>query len=172
MRKQDRQARWPYQEFDKYLNDLMVAAGIPLSKQGTPNTVVFEEWTGIDPARVSRWRKGLNQPTTDSLRQVAEGLADRIGMDPTRLLITLEVKAGRRSEAEANVSGVSDVAMPLPEPDIELIIERIEKRLSQDPPAAERRKLERRLVQARRVRDAKRLADELMEEFNQELREA
>jgi transcriptional regulator with XRE-family HTH domain len=118
MRKQEGgaelEARWPYKDFNAYLNQLMVDAGIPLSdKSGMPNTMRFEEITGIDPARVSRWRSGKTQPTTQSLRQIAENLAPLIDLDASTLLAILEIKAGRRSEAEALVSGVdgSDPAL-------------------------------------------------------------
>lgn len=112
MRKQERQARWPYEDFNEYLNRMMVAAGIPLSSKGTPNTMVFEEITGVDSARVSRWRQGQNQPTVESLRQIVDGLAPRIGMEPAELLIELEVKAGRRSQAEARATVSRAEAQP------------------------------------------------------------
>lgn len=58
---------------------------------------------------------------------------------------------------------------PPSQPDLDLIIRRIELRLQQDPPDKERRELELRLVRARRARDAKRLADELEAEIREEL---
>lgn len=100
MRKQDDQPKWPFQEFSQFLNGLMVQAGIPLTGEGSPNTVVFEELTGVSPGQISRYRKGKNQPTVESLRKIAAGLAPRLDVDPAALLISLEVRAGRRSEAE------------------------------------------------------------------------
>lgn len=100
MRKQD--GSWPAEEFNAYLNGLMVDAGIPLSSKGVPNSVVFFELTDIDPGQTSRWRSGKAQPTVESLRKVAHGLAPHLGMSASALLISLEVKAGRRSEDEAN----------------------------------------------------------------------
>lgn len=107
VRKQSDEVKWPYQSFSKYLDGLMMSAGVPLSLHGTPNTSVFEEITGIDSGRVSRWRQGKHQPTTESLRQIAETLGPRVGVDAAELLILLEVKAGRRSEAEGQAVGVS-----------------------------------------------------------------
>lgn len=100
MRKQD--GSWPAEEFNAYLNGLMVDAGIPLSSKGVPNSVVFFELTDIDPGQTSRWRSGKAQPTVESLRKVASGLAPRLGMSASALLVSLEVKAGRRSEDEAS----------------------------------------------------------------------
>jgi hypothetical protein len=100
MRKQG-DGSWPAKEFNAYLNSLMVDAGIPLSSQGVPNSVVFFEITGIDPGATSRWRSGKSQPTVQSLRKVAAGLAPLLGMSASALLVSLEVKAGRRSEDEA-----------------------------------------------------------------------
>lgn len=97
MRKEDRQKRWPYEEFNRLLDQKMVQAGIPLTSKGTPNTVAFEEMTGVSPGRLHYWRSGYNQPTLDSLRQVAEGLAPHTGDDPEVLLQQLEVAAGKRS---------------------------------------------------------------------------
>jgi hypothetical protein len=56
-----------------------------------------------------------------------------------------------------------------PQPDLDLRIRRIEIRLSQEPPAEERRDLELRLVRTRRARDAQRLANELIAELETEL---
>lgn len=100
MRKQE-DGSWPAKEFNSYLNRLMVEAGIPLSTQGVPNSVIFFEMTGIDPGQTSRWRNGKAQPTVESLRKVAAGLAPRLGLSASALLVSLEMKAGRRSEDEA-----------------------------------------------------------------------
>jgi hypothetical protein len=157
---------WNHADFIKTLDELSRAAGIPDSNRGTPNTTVFEEYTDVSPTQVGRWRSGTHQPTTDSLRMVAYALAPRAGLDPAKTLATLEIKAGRRSEAEARASAP---AQPR-EVDVDLIISRIEIRLDQNPPAEERRDLERRLVRARRARDAQRVADELMAEIHDDER--
>jgi transcriptional regulator with XRE-family HTH domain len=141
MRKQDGQVRWPYVEFNKLLNELMVEAGIPLSSQGTPNTVVFEEMTGVDPGRVSRWRQGKNQPTVESLRQIAEGLAPHIGASSASLLIRLEVKAGRRSESEALASGQQEQSTPPLPRDLEGFIERARLLAAQSGTSPRRRQV-------------------------------
>src|SRR5690554_2121586 len=70
MRRQERQARWPYERFNALLDSKMLAAGIPITSRGRPSSVVFEEITGIGNDRLSRWRSGYQQPTTDSLRDV------------------------------------------------------------------------------------------------------
>lgn len=100
MRKDARRRRWPYRQFNKYLDDLMIRAGIPLTSKGTPNTVRFEEMTGVSPSRVYYWRDGYNQPTLDSLRAIANGVAPHTGDDPRTLLYELEIAAGKRSPEE------------------------------------------------------------------------
>lgn len=97
MRKETRRRRWPYQEFNELLDRKSIEAGIPLTAKGRPNSTVFEEITGVTPGRRHYWREGYNQPTTDSLRQVAEGLAPHTGDDPIELEHQLSVAAGRRS---------------------------------------------------------------------------
>jgi len=164
MPKDQRRARWPYKEFGEYLNELMVAAGIPMAKQG-PNTVVFEELTGVDPGRVSRWRQGLNQPTVESLRQIAEGLAPRLRRDPLEVLRALEVKAGRRSEAEAGTV-VSPPAAT--ESDLDRMIRLIEVALEKPKlTAEERRELEIELV---RLQAMKRMSEETVSSVDRVLR--
>ncbi|WP_460541400.1 hypothetical protein [Glycomyces halotolerans] len=95
---------WAHGEFMKYLDELSRAAGVPDSRRGTPNTTILEDLTGVRPTQIGRWRAGSHQPTTDSLRMIANGLAPRAGRDPAQVLVTLEVKAGRRSEAEARAA--------------------------------------------------------------------
>lgn len=97
MRKEDRRRRWPYQAFNELLDQKAIEAGIPLTAKGRPNSTAFEEMTGVTPGRRHYWREGYNQPTTDSLRQVAEGLAPHTGDDPIELEHQLSVAAGRRS---------------------------------------------------------------------------
>lgn len=167
MRKQERQGRWPYEGFNEYLNNLMVAAGIPLSAKGTPNTMVFEEITGVDSARVSRWRQGQNQPTVESLRQVADSLAPLVGMDRSSLLAELEVKAGRRSQAEAQASVPQSAGAPA--------VDNIERRIrliqiALDRPKIkpeERRELEIELVRAQAM---KRMNDDAISSMDEVLR--
>lgn len=106
MSRQERQVHWPYREFNKVLDQKMIEAGISItakgrpSSLGRPNTMEFEEITGIGSDRISRWRSGYQQPTIDSLRAVARGLAPRSGADPAELQYELEVAAGRRSGDE------------------------------------------------------------------------
>ncbi|MDR7336770.1 MULTISPECIES: hypothetical protein [Glycomyces] len=64
-----------------------------------------------------------------------------------------------------------EIFEPAPERDLDGLVRRIELRLGQSPPATERRDLERQLVRARRARDAKRLADELIAELEADLDE-
>lgn len=97
-----KQGEWPVKDFNEYLNRLMTLAGIPLTDQGVPNSSVFWEISDISPGQTSRWRNGKAQPTSDSLRKVAAALAPKLGMNPNSLLVSLEVKAGRRSQEEAN----------------------------------------------------------------------
>jgi len=143
----------------------MIQAGIPLTSKGRPNTMVFEDITGIGSDRVSRWRSGYQQPTIDSLRDVANALAPRTGDDPAHLQWELEIAAGRRSRVEQREPSSASRAGP----DLDLIIRRIKLRLDQKPPTPERQELELKLVRARRARDAKRLADELIAEIETEL---
>lgn len=95
------------------------------------------EWEG-------RGKKGFSKPKAETLKAFCDGLQ----LDwhvPFRIL-----------------GWTTPAAQPAPEPDLDLIIRRIETRLGQSPPAKERRELELRLVRTRRARDAKRLADELI----------
>lgn len=154
---------WPHAEFVRYLDRLSRAAGIPDSRRGTPNTSIFFEITGVSATQQGRWRSGTHQPTTDSLRMIANGLGPRAGRDSARVLVDLEVRAGRRSEEEARVSRARPRAAR--EPDLDKTISLLELRLDQDPPDEERRELELKLVRARRARDAQRLADELRAEI-------
>lgn len=163
MRKEERQKRWPYKEFSRLLDDLMIQAGIPRTSKGTPNTVAFEEMTGVNPGRVSYWRTGYNQPTIESLRAIAEGLAPHVGADPAALQHRLEVAAGRREDRPA------ESTTDLPE-DLDGFIERAE-RLAAHPgtPAERRRELEARIVEAKFARDS---AREMERRGEQLLREA
>jgi len=111
---------WPHEAFSAYLNDLMLAAGIPTTRHGTPNTVVLQDLTGIDPTQVSRWRKGRSQPTRKSLRQLADGLSDLVDEDPVALAVTLEVHAGLTGEDEARHRGVPEPITVEPKPVVEL----------------------------------------------------
>src|SRR5688500_305694 len=87
MRKQE-DGSWPAKECNTYVNALMVDAGIPLSSQGVANSVVFFDMTGTDPGQTSRWRNGKAQPTVESLRKVAAGLAPRLGLSASALLVS------------------------------------------------------------------------------------
>lgn len=152
MRKEERRRSWPYVEFNRFLDERMKRAGIPLTAKGTPNTVVFGEMTGINPGRVHYWRTGDNQPTVESLRQVAEGLAPHTGDDPVELLHELEVAAGRRSEAELTASRARAGFVASKADSLDMRIHLLEVRLAQDPPDEERRDLQIALVRAKRQR--------------------
>ena len=114
---------------------------------------------------VTRWRDGdwgQGRPT----RETVERFCDNLGLkkeEPFGYMgWTIEP---REAAAEARKGGVLEEK---PEPDLDLMIRRIEIRLGQKPPAEERRDLELKLVRARRARDAKRLADELIAELEAE----
>lgn len=134
----------------EYLDDLARAAGVPDSNRGTPNTTVFDELTQVSATQVGRWRSGSHQPTTESLRMVAHGLAPRAGLDPAQVLATLEIKAGRRNESELVSAVPSSNTGPR---GFDHKIWLIETRLNQNPPAEERRRLEFALQRARQARD-------------------
>lgn len=144
---------WPHEEFIATLDELSRAAGIPDSHKGTPNTTVFYDWTGVSPTQSGRWRSGDHQPTTESLRMVAYGLAPRAGLDPAKVLATLEIKAGRRRESELVAVTAEPEAAPEAPHGFDDKIRLIEMRLAQKPPTEERRQLERALLRARQARD-------------------
>lgn len=159
MRKDERRKRWPYETFSERLDELMVQAGIPLTSKGTPNTVAFEEMTGVSPGRVSYWRTGYNQPTIESLRAIAEGLAPHVGVDPLALQHELEVAAGRRSGRPAEQFELPD--------DLDGFLERA-RRLAAHPGTSEerRRELKASIAEAefrqRAARDMEREGEDLL----------
>lgn len=110
------------------------------------------------------WSKGA--PT----RQAVEKFCDNLKLKKE------EPFAYMRWELEPRERPRRDEEMfePAPEHDLDVLVRRIQIRLSQDPPVEERQELELKLVRARRARDAQRLADELRAEvgFDEERREA
>lgn len=121
------------------------------------------ERSSIDRATWYRWKK-ISKPGNMPRPAKLDEFCESLGLDPQSPYQILGW--GKPSPKPAD--------LPEPEPDIDLIIRRIETRLAQSPPAAERRELQLKLVRARRARDAQRLADELMAEIDldDDLREA
>lgn len=115
-----------------------------LADKGKISRNQLYEWEG-------RGQKGFSRPKADTLRAFCDGIGEDWHV-PFRILGWIGTGAS--------------VAEPRPEQDLDLIIRRLEIRLSQKPPTPERRELELSLVRARRARDAQRLADELRAELD------
>lgn len=118
-----------------------------------------------DEAKVARstitlWRDGdwsKGAPTRAAVEKFCDNL--KLKKDEPFAYMRWELEPRERPRRD------EEIFEPAPEPDLDGLIRRIQIRLSQKPPAEERRELELKLVRARRARDAKRLADELMAEL-------
>lgn len=109
--------------------------------------------------RDANWTQG--KPTRDSVERFCDNLNLKKEEPFGHLRLALEpARGGPKNQGLVEAP---------PEPDLDRFIRRIEIRLSQKPPAEERRDLELKLVRARRARDAKRLADELIAEIETDL---
>jgi hypothetical protein len=121
--------------------------------------------SSIDRATWYRWKK-IAKPGNMPRPAKLDEFCSSLGLDPET---PYQILGWGRPSAKP-------IALPAPEPevDLDLYIRRIQIRLDQDPPAAERRELELKIVRARRARDAQRLADELKAEidFDEERRKA
>ena len=119
------------------------------------------ERSSIERATWYRWKK-ISKPGNMPRPQKLDEFCESLGLDPAIPYGILGWgQPAKRLEAPA----------PPPvqaQPDLDRMIARIEIRLGQKPPTPERRELELKLVRARRARDAKRLADELIAEIEDE----
>lgn len=119
------------------------------------------ESSDIARSTITLWRDGdwsKGSPT----RAAVEKFCDNLNLKKD------EPFAYMRWELEPRERPRRDEQMfePAPERDLDGLIRRIQIRLDQKPPTSERQELELQLVRARRARDAKRLADELMAELD------
>lgn len=113
--------------------------------------------SSIDRATWYRWKK-IAKPGNMPRPAKLDEFCSSLGLDPET---PYQILGWGRPSAKP-------IPLPEPEPevDLDLYIRRIQIRLDQEPPASERRELERNLVRARRARDAQRLADELKAEID------
>lgn len=115
--------------------------------------------SSIDRSTWYRWKK-ISRPGWMPKPATLDEFCSSLNLDPT---VPYRILGWGRP------SSPRPAPTPPSQPDLDLIIRRIELRLKQDPPTKERRALELRLVRARRARDAKKLADELEAEIREEL---
>lgn len=120
---------------------------------------------GISRNLLTNWRDA-NWSQGKPTRASVEKFCDNLDLKKEEPFGHLRFALEPREEVKRD----QDLTEAPPEPDVDQMIRRIEIRLGQKPPAAERRDLELRLVRARRARDAQRLADELAAELHEEMR--
>lgn len=87
---------WPYQEFGEYLRAVMAAAQVP-------DFAELSRRSGVSQTQFSNWRRGLAQPSQDSLKKVASVL----GIQPVKLYLA----AGINDAAELDLSGQVDLTV-------------------------------------------------------------
>lgn len=103
------------------------------------------EWEG-------RGKKGFSRPKPETIKVFCTAN----GLDWRAAFRILDYDTSGRSHEEL---------APTPEQDLDRTIHLIEVRLGQNPPTEERRELDRKLVTARRARNLRAMADELVAEI-------
>lgn len=91
---------WPVEEFREYLRTVMTVAQVP-------DFAELSRLSGVSQTQFSNWRRGLSQPSRDSLRKVATAL----GVPPVKLYLA----AGLNDAEELDLSGQVDMTVLPPE---------------------------------------------------------
>lgn len=87
---------WPREEFIEYLRALMTEAGIP-------DYAELSRLSGVNQTQFSNWRRGVSQPSRESLNKVARTL----GMKPVNLWLA----AGLTDEEELDLEERPDMTV-------------------------------------------------------------
>lgn len=92
---------WPVEEFNAYLRALMDAAGIE-------NYAELSRLSGVSQNQFSNWRRGLAQPSRETLRRIFEPLG-------LKSPVTLYLAAGLEEQGHLELEAAPDFTV-LPKP--------------------------------------------------------
>lgn len=109
---------WPVEEFNAYLRALMDAAGIE-------NYAELSRLSGVSQNQFSNWRRGLAQPSRETLRRIVEPLG-------LKSPVTLYLAAGLEEQEHLELEAVPDfTVLPKPFQDLRAVYEEL-KRVGQE----------------------------------------